>query len=86
MGAARSGVGTWAFMAPEITGIKLKWDGFSKVYGVKADIWSLGVVIYRLLSGGKTPFGAQPNSTNKTPAGFIVPSTPTAMLVEWWRL
>ena len=53
---AGSGSGTWVYMAPEVTMIRLRWDGYPEFYDVKADIWSLGVVIYRLLAGGKTPF------------------------------
>lgn len=52
-------VGTPVFVAPEM------YEG--KPYGVEVDIWSLGIVLYALMSGGSSPF----------------PSTPSLEVMKW---
>ncbi len=48
LGALGRGHGTNAFMAPEVYG--------SGIYGQASDIYSLGIVMYSLLNGGRLPF------------------------------
>eukprot|EP00930_Biecheleria_cincta_P066801 TRINITY_DN5306_c0_g2_i1.p1 TRINITY_DN5306_c0_g2~~TRINITY_DN5306_c0_g2_i1.p1 ORF type:complete len:759 (-),score=142.47 TRINITY_DN5306_c0_g2_i1:75-2351(-) len=42
--------GTPAYMAPEV------WEGN---FGPKADLWSIGVILFEMLSGGTLPFNAE---------------------------
>jgi len=52
-------VGTSSYMAPEVVGRLTSWPPVPK-YGPKADIWSVGIMAYQLLTGRlpyKTPLG-----------------------------
>ena len=48
----RTYAGTPAYMAPEVTSLKATRGG---TYDQKADCWSLGVILYKMLSG-RLPF------------------------------
>jgi len=44
-------IGTWAYMAPEISGLYENADSESSEYTNKVDLWSLGCVIHEILIG-----------------------------------
>jgi len=48
-------IGTWAYMAPEVSGIYENEGSESSEYTDKVDLWSLGCVIHEILVGG-APF------------------------------
>ena len=52
----RGTLGTIGFLAPEI-----EHDVVAKSYGVKVDIWSLGVVAYRLFVSSRIPWSTAYN-------------------------
>jgi len=53
---AQTMIGTPFFMAPEIL---IEQDGCDEVeYGVKADVWSLGITVCELMNCGKPPWPA----------------------------
>lgn len=49
---AQGRCGTYLFMAPEILG--------GRPYGPKCDVWSIGVMLFMILTGGEHPFAADP--------------------------
>ncbi|KAJ7628620.1 kinase-like domain-containing protein [Roridomyces roridus] len=58
-GYASELTGTYAYMAPEMLANRKKPLSRRKMYGLAVDYWSLGCVVYQLLSGGVCIFDAE---------------------------
>jgi len=62
-------VGSPAYLAPEVVAIDhLGLEPGGATYGTPSDIWSVGVLLVEMLSGGRLPFPAVPRDPAAQPA------------------